>query len=217
MVRRLIKVTTTSGVALVALIACAAPAWAHVTVESTTTVKDADATLTFQVPNEEDNATVTKLVVQFPQNPPFPDASVQPVAGWTIDVATTKLTTPITTNDGDTVDSSIKTITWTASPAAAIKPGQFQQFKVAVGLPNATGALSFPAIQTYSDGTVVSWTDQTVAGAPEPEHPAPVLTLTAGSETGQSSAPATTTSKSSDDAPRPIPTRFAPRWSKAPV
>jgi hypothetical protein len=34
-------------------------------------------------------------------------------------------------------------------------------------------------LQTYSDGTIVRWIDDTAAGQPEPEHPAPVLTLTA--------------------------------------
>ena len=39
-------------------------------------------------------------------------------------------------------------------------------------------SLEFKAIQTYSDGTSVSWIEDTVKGAPAPEHPAPILKLT---------------------------------------
>jgi hypothetical protein len=35
----------------------------------------------------------------------------------------------------------------------------------------------FKAVQTYSDGTVVSWIEPVVKGTPAPEHPAPVLRL----------------------------------------
>lgn len=38
--------------------------------------------------------------------------------------------------------------------------------------------MTFTAIQTYSNGDVVSWIQTSVKGAPEPDHPAPVLRLT---------------------------------------
>jgi uncharacterized protein YcnI len=46
-------------------------------------------------------------------------------------------------------------------------------------LPKAS-SVSFPAIQYYSDGTVVRWVEHAAPGAKtEPDHPAPTLTLTA--------------------------------------
>ena len=42
--------------------------------------------------------------------------------------------------------------------------------------------MSFSAVQTYSDGTETAWIDPTVAGQPEPEHPAPALTIAAASD-----------------------------------
>jgi hypothetical protein len=36
--------------------------------------------------------------------------------------------------------------------------------------------LSFPTVQTYSDGTVVKWNETSVGGA-EAEHPAPELSI----------------------------------------
>jgi hypothetical protein len=52
-------------------------------------------------------------------------------------------------------------------------------FSVLAGtLPSNTNQLVFKALQTYSDGTVVSWIEPTVKGAPAPEHPTPILKLT---------------------------------------
>jgi uncharacterized protein YcnI len=200
-VRRLLFVLATTGFALVAL---AAPAWAHVSVSPTTATKGDFVTLTFQVPNEEANANTTKVEVQFPQDHPISDASVQPVTGWTIKVDSKKLATPITTADGDTLDSSVNTVTWTASAAAAIKPGEFQQFRVSIGVPDDADSLSFPAIQTYSDGTKVSWIEQTPPGGPEPEHPAPVVTLTSGDNGGAATPAATTTNSDDSDTAKTI-------------
>jgi hypothetical protein len=45
-------------------------------------------------------------------------------------------------------------------------------------LPTDTDQLVFKALQTYDNGEVVRWIDAAPQGAPEPEHPAPVLTLT---------------------------------------
>jgi periplasmic copper chaperone A len=39
--------------------------------------------------------------------------------------------------------------------------------------------MTFTADQTYSDATVAHWNEIAKPGAAEPEHPAPVLTLTA--------------------------------------
>ena len=37
----------------------------------------------------------------------------------------------------------------------------------------------FKAVQTYDSGEVVSWIEEAAEGAEEPEHPAPILELTA--------------------------------------
>ncbi|MEO8827188.1 DUF1775 domain-containing protein [Lapillicoccus sp.] len=48
-------------------------------------------------------------------------------------------------------------VTWTATGDAAIAPGEYQTFAISGGRLPAPGVLVFPADQTYSDGTVVSW------------------------------------------------------------
>ena len=195
MVRRFVL---SFAVAAIAVVALAAPAWGHVSVNPSTATAGGFATLTFQVPNETENANTTKVQINFPTDHPIADASVQPVPGWTFEVATQKLTTPITTDEGATLDEAVKSITFTASTDGAIKPGEFQQFRVSVGLPDFEGTLLFPTAQTYDKsvgegGNTVNWVQQTPAGGPEPEHPAPSVTLTAGGDPHGGGSTATTT------------------------
>ncbi len=93
------------------------------------------------------------------------------------------MTTPITTDEGESLNEAVKSITWTARDGKGLGEGQFQQFKVSVGLPDAD-SLQFDADQYYSNGQVVHWNQQTPPGGPEPDHPAPTVTLVAGSGEG---------------------------------
>jgi uncharacterized protein YcnI len=192
------------GVAIVigfaAVLTAAAPAWAHVTLDPSTAAKGSDAVLTFVVPNEMDNATTVKLQVQFPQDHPIPEALVQPVTGWTADVTTFHTSQPVQTDSGP-VNDAVDTVTWTAS-GSGIAVGDFQAFSVSVGLPDDVDSLSFPTVQTYSNKQTVQWIEQTPPGGAEPDHPAPVLTLTSGEggSTTPTSSPtvSVTTAKKSD-------------------
>jgi uncharacterized protein len=85
-------------------------------------------------------------------------------------------------DDGeDDAPAAISTITWTANDTTdAIKPGAFDMFTVRVAKLPDTDALTFKALQTYSDGQVIRWIDAAAPGAAEPEHPAPTLHLSAG-------------------------------------
>ena len=114
-----------------------------------------------------------------------------------------ELTTPVTTDEGDTLTEAVNTVTWTAT-GDGIAPGYFEQFQVSVGLPAEGDTLTFPALQTYSNGDVVRWIDPTTPGGAEPEHPVPTVTLTEGEGdhgTTATTVPAATTStdKSDDD------------------
>jgi periplasmic copper chaperone A len=179
----------TAGAA-VGLLALAAPASAHVTVISPDATQGGYAVLTFRVPTESATASTTKLQVQLPTDTPFASVGVQPLAGWTESTAMTKLAKPITTDDGDEISSAVSTVTWTAQAGNAIAPGHFQQFYLQVGaLPDAP-SITFKALQTYSDGSVVRWIETPAPGSSvEPDHPAPTLMLPAASTT---TAPVTT-------------------------
>jgi uncharacterized protein YcnI len=149
-----------------------------------------------KVPTESDTASTTKLVVQLP---PVGSVSVQATPGWTFATKTTKLAKPITTDDGP-ISTTISQITWTAAAGQGIKPGEFQQFFVSLGpLPKAA-SVSFPALQYYSDGSVVKWIEKAAPGSSaEPEHPAPTLALS--STATQAGAVTTKVEKASTTAP----------------
>lgn len=172
--------------------ALASPAYAHVSVSSPDATPGGEAVLTFQVPTESDTASTTGLRVQLPTDTPFASVLVRPHPGWSFTTKTVRLAHPITTDDGDEVAQTVSEIDWTAdSGATAIKPGEFDQFVVSVGpLPKAD-TVTFKAIQVYSDGSQVHWTDVPAPGSTaEPEHPAPTLKLAAAN-------PAATTRSSS--------------------
>jgi uncharacterized protein len=161
----------------------AGAASAHVTVSAPgATPGGSDQIISFRVPTESASASTVGLTVQLPTDTPIASVLVEPHTGWTDTVTTIKLATPIHTDDGD-ITQVVSVITWTAStPAAGIKPGQFDQFVVLAGkLPNAP-SLTFKAIQTYSDASKVSWIETAAPGSTvQPDHPAPVLTLAAAS------------------------------------
>jgi uncharacterized protein YcnI len=169
------------------VLAVAAPADAHVTVNPNTATPGGYTKVTFRVPNETDNADTTKLEVAFPADQPIASVSVKPQPGWTATPTTSKLATPIKSHDHD-ITEAVSRIVWTADAGSAIKPGQFQEFDVSLGPLPASGQLVFKALQTYSDGTVVRWIDEPAADGTEPEHPAPVLKLAAAA----AAAPAAT-------------------------
>jgi uncharacterized protein YcnI len=172
------RLAVVAGAAVALTLALAAPASAHVTVNPNTAVQGGYAKVTFRVPNESDQATTTKVEINLPADAPFASVSLKPVAGWTMVAEKTKLATPIEAHGGQLTEAVSK-ITWTAAPAAAIKPGEFQEFDVSLGPLPRVPQVVFKALQTYSDGTIVRWIDEPTTDGTEPESPAPVLKLTA--------------------------------------
>ncbi|WP_327186011.1 YcnI family protein [Streptomyces sp. NBC_01334] len=166
--------------AAAAVLAAAGVASAHVTVHPESYAKGAtDGVLSFRVPNEEDTASTTEVQVFLPTDHPVLGVLVHPQDGWTAKVTTTKLKTPVKTDDG-TITEAVSEITWTGGKIGA---GQYEDFDVAFGqLPDDTAQLGFKTLQTYSDGKTVRWIEEAEAGADEPEDPAPVLKLTAAAD-----------------------------------
>jgi uncharacterized protein YcnI len=186
--RTKLAVALTAAAATVVLWGAAAEA--HVTVSPASLPQGtSDAILTFRVPNESATASVTGLRVQFPLGHPIVVVSPEAGSGWTVKVQSTQLPKPITTDDG-TFTSTVSEIDWSGG---TIPVGQFGEFNVlAQGLPSGTNELIFKAIQQYSDGTIVSWIQVPNAAAPDPAHPAPILTLTAPGRGSSASSTGTT-------------------------
>jgi uncharacterized protein YcnI len=167
----------------------ATSAFAHVTVNPREATQGGYAKLAFRVPNERDDAGTTRVEINFPADHPFASVSVRPKAGWTYTLEKAKLATPIKSHDTEISEAAAK-ITWTGG---TVKPGEFEEFEVSVGpLPDGADALTFKALQTYSDGEVVRWIEDAAPGGAEVERPAPVLKLTkaAATATTATTAPA---------------------------
>ena len=86
--------------------------------------------------------------------------------------------------------------------------GQFQDFDLSLGVLPTSGEMVFKAVQTYSSGEKVRWAEVPVnKSAPEPAHPAPILTLTAPvNATGSTAPPDKASGNSSPQASAPTDT-----------
>ncbi len=138
----------------------AGPAVAHVTVQPNEGIAGGFSTFVVQVPNERDDASTTKIEVQFP--PAFASVGFEPVEGWEREVKMVTFDEPIEAF-GEEVTEGVGTVTWSGG---RIAPGEFERFAFSVG-PVPEGEMEFRAIQTYSSGEVVRW-----IGPPDAEEPA---------------------------------------------
>ncbi|MFE0799405.1 YcnI family protein [Streptomyces sp. NPDC058812] len=192
-VSRIAAVGAVSGIAVLAL---SAPAFAHVSVQPEgTAAKGGYAVVGFKVPNERDNASTTKLEVNFPTDQPLASVMPQPVPGWKAVVTKSKPAKPLESH-GKQITEVVSKVTWTAD-GKGIEPGYFQKFPVSLGaLPEDADELVFKAIQTYDNKEVVRWIEVPQEGQEEPENPAPVLELAAAEDDAHGSSGA----KAEDDA-----------------
>lgn len=151
---------------LVLLVATALPALAHVTLRADNTEPEGFAVYSVRVPNESETGTTTTVEVQLPEG--FEASRYRPLPGWDIAIA-----------DGVvTIEAS--------GDNPGIAPGEFQEFQFQARNPAEPGDLVFPAIQTYDDGEVASWT-----GPADADQPAPVVTIGAGGDDGAGGEAAT--------------------------
>lgn len=190
---------TVAAVVGIGVFLLSAPAWAHVTVSAPGATRGgSDQVITFRVPVEKDIPTVG-LTVALPTNTPITSVDVLPLPGWTHIEKTIKLARPVHTDDGD-ISEVVSQVTWTAVDGG-LKPGEFGEFTIIAGKLPDVDRLSFAAIQTYQDGSVVRWNEHAAPGTPEPANPAPVLELPANDPSAQHSfVPSPASSKASSNA-----------------
>ena len=151
--------------AVLGMMALPALAAAHVSVQPSEAPAKGFVVENILVPTEEENASTTKVSVQFP--PGFAEVSYEPVPGWRAKVKKTKLAQPVTTDEGDKLTEQVSQITWSGGKIA---PGEFQAFPVSLEIPDKVGTtLTFKAVQTYDNGKVVRWIGPESSDAPAPQ------------------------------------------------
>jgi uncharacterized protein YcnI len=188
--RRALRAGTVLALTTVAALAGAAPALAHVTAQPGTAEQGSYSVIALRVPTESATAGTVKLQVTLPAGHPIPSVRTTPRPGWTATMTRTPLNPPVEVN-GRTVSEVVTSVTWTADPGTRIAPGEFADFPLSLGpLPTGVDRLVLPAVQTYGDGEVVAWDQPPAADGSEPEHPAPVVTLTPATEETVAAAPA---------------------------
>lgn len=182
--------TTIALVVLATTLVVTSAASAHVTLQPTQVAPGDFTRLDVRVPNERDDAGTTKVEVQFPAG--FIFVSTEPVPGWTAKIAKRKLAKPVEAF-GEEQTEEVDTVTWTGDGEIGIvKPGEFVDFGLSVGIPDAPGdTLTFKALQTYAGGEVVRW-----IGPPDSDEPAPQVVLTSIATTAE---PAEAATESEDD------------------
>jgi len=172
-------------VAVAVALVLAPVAAAHVTLNPREWEAGGFARFSVRVPNERDNADTTRVTLQFPEN--VISASFQDVPGWRRTVRMAELDQPIEEEGEEPITERIDTVTWTGG---RIEPGEFQEFGVSFQIPEEDPgtALTFPAIQRYSNGETVRW-----IGPEDADEPAPIVTvLEAPPEEGAATEPTTT-------------------------
>ena len=92
--------------------------------------------------------------------------------------------------DGVTNAKAVAPAGWTGSQDAtevaftggSLDPQTPGDFEISFTAPSSAGSISWLLVQKCSSGEI-DWFDPTVAGQPEPEHPAPTIKITAGPPT----------------------------------
>jgi uncharacterized protein YcnI len=187
---RAVVLATAVLTALAASVVAATGASAHVTVASQDAAPGGYGKITFRVPNESDAASTVGLRIQIPPDAALASLRTQPVPGWTATLTTAELDEPLQ-NHGQEISSYVSVVEFRAADGTGIAPGEFQEFSLAGGPFPDADRLSFPAVQLYNDGTEAAWIEPTIDGQGEPERPAPVLSLVAGTS-GDTAEPTTT-------------------------
>lgn len=151
----------------------AGPAGAHVSVNPSEASKGGRQKVAFRIPSETEGVATVRVEIIIPSDPPIQSVRPRMVPGWRVTTEKTALPQPINAN-GRQITEVVSRVVW---EGGRVEGGQFEEFELTLGPLPETDKVVFKAIQTMSNGEVANWTDEAVEGGPEPDRPAPVLTL----------------------------------------
>lgn len=128
---------------------------AHVVVRPKEVLTASFQTFTMGVPNEKDIPTTgVRLVI--PDGLNYVSPNVKP--GWRIEIK----------KSGEGEEAKVTEIIWTGG---SIPVGQRDDFLFSAQVPSIETNMQWKAYQTYSDGTVVAWDQETTGGSHDSEDP----------------------------------------------
>jgi uncharacterized protein YcnI len=172
-----------------------APALAHVTISPSDSPAGGDAVATVSVPHGCDGSPTTSIAIKIPDQLVEVTPTRNPF--WDVKISMTKLAKPLTADDGDQITEKVDEIVYTAK--TPLPADQRDTFQLSFDTPTKVGErLDFPTIQKCVKGET-DWTELAAAGAAEPEHPAPTVTVVAASSEDGAATPATPVKASSSD------------------
>jgi periplasmic copper chaperone A len=155
------------------LAAMAAPAFAHITLEVPQAAVGGGYKAVLRVPHGCKGSATTAIKLKVPEG--FLSAKPQPKAGWTLDIKTGDYAKAYTLY-GSPVTSGAVEIDWSGGNLPDSEYDEFVVNGTLAGDLKAGAKLFFPVVQICASGED-DWIAIPVDGQPEPETPAPGLTL----------------------------------------
>jgi uncharacterized protein YcnI len=152
----------------------AAPAAAHVTLETRTYPADSTAKLVLKVPHGCEGSPTVSLRVRIPDD--VLNVKPQPKPGWQLSTVKAKLDKPIIGDHGQTITESVREVQWSGG---RLEDAYYDEFVFRAKLPDRPGAtLYFPVVQQCEKG-VNRWIEIPEAGKTRRDYkePAPELRL----------------------------------------
>ena len=146
-------VRRTLVLALLIVLGVPAVALAHARVSPAVSLSGKLQLYSLAVPTEKENATTTKIVLTVPNGFGI-DSFVPPPTGWTQNVKSS--------GSGD--NAIVQQVTWSGGRTPTGEDSLFQF----LAQPAKSGTYTFHVEQTYSDGSIVSWTGPESSAAPAP-------------------------------------------------
>lgn len=184
-----IRTTLAAALALGAgtALALAAPlaASAHVGVDSTDTAAGAYTVLSFGIPHGCGESPTTKLTFTMPDGVDRVTPTVNP--GWTIEKVVEQLDAPRKDSHGANITERVSSVVYTAVTPLPSELRDVIALSLQLPADAAGETLAFPVLQECTEGQT-DWSAVAEAGEAEPEHPAPVITVTEATGDGHGTA-----------------------------
>lgn len=153
---------------------------AHVTISPGEGAAGSYGVFTASVGHGCDGSPTTTITIQLPEQLLAITPTRNPL--WDVEKVMEDLPEPITDTHGNEITERVSQVVYTAKNP--LPDGYRDAFELQFQVPDVAGeTMVFPVIQTCEKGET-AWVEVAEEGAEEPEHPAPMVVVTAAEEEG---------------------------------